>query len=576
MAVRYVVSPRGGWRTYADIGSAVAEAARRGRSARIEIEPGHYEVRAPLVVGGEVELVARGEPGSVVVSAPGGTVLDAGGAVRVRGLVIEGRDGDVVRCGAGTLTVEQGEIRAPQAVAVHAVRGTAVTLRDTVVRQGRLVFAGAGGLVERCGLYDAADNALAVVEGARVTVRDSRFAGARFHGIRVRGAHVECVGCEFTGSGSAALFADTQAWLAVADCTIADAGAEGIGFIEQSRGTVDGVRVTGSEHGIAVGDGSDPVVRGCVFTGCRDTGINVRAGRGRFEECEVAEAGNIAVFVLGGGRPEVHGLRVVHGNVGVVVEGTGSRGRFTRVRVADLTSVALRAYEGGKAVFQDVRVERCPTHLETRGDPGTTAEVEGGVFEDFSMSAVEVLGQSRVTLRHVTAERGAVGFGVAKQGQLFITECDVRGADSGGAAALGKGRLVARGLRVDGSAASGLFGQDNARVDVSESEFADCELAGVFLRGEVGGRLVGCTVSGTRGVGVWHNGLVSLVALESSLPVKEWVEKENPAPPTHVTYNNHVTVHGGVRDAQIAVGNERVEMNQSVSPRHTDEDGSSA
>ncbi|MEV6331552.1 right-handed parallel beta-helix repeat-containing protein [Streptomyces sp. NPDC051909] len=574
MAVRFVVSPRGGRRAYGDIASAVAEAGRRGRAARIEIEPGHYA--GPLVVRGEVELVARGEPGSVVVSAPRGTVLEAGGVVRVRGLVIEGRDADVVRCGAGTLTVEQGEIRAYQGVAVHAVHGTAVTLRDSVVRQGRVLFAGASGVVERCELRDAADNALAAIEGARVTVRDSRFAGARFHGVRVSGAQAEVVGCGFSGTGRAALFADTQAWLAVADCTVADAGAEGIGYIQQSRGTVDRVRVTDSEHGIAVADGSDPVVRGGVFTGCRDTGINVRAGRGRFEECEVAEAGNIGVFVLGGGAPEVRGLRVVRGNVGVVVQDTGSRGRFTGVRVADLTSVALRAYEGGKAVFQDVRVERCPTHLETRGDAGTTAEVEGGVFEDFSLSAVEALGQSRVTLRQVTAERGMVGFAVAEQAQLFVADCGVRDVDSAGAAALGKGRLVAERLRVRGSGSIGLSVHDQAVLDVSDSEFADCADIGACFTGKAGGRFVRCTVSGTRGVGVWHNGLVSLASLETSLPVREWDEKANQKPPAHVTYiNNRVTIHGNVT-GQVAVGNERVEMNQYITRQQTDEDGAPA
>ncbi|MFF9195012.1 right-handed parallel beta-helix repeat-containing protein [Streptomyces sp. NPDC014779] len=560
-----------------DIASALAAAARKNRPARIEIAPGHYA--EPLLVRGEVELVATGEPGSVTVVLPSGTALETAGTVLVRGLVLASRDADVVRCAAGTLTLEHTEVRGPGGVCVHATPGSAVTLRDSAFRQGRVLFAGAGGHVERCAFTDAADNALAAIDGARVVVRGSRFAGPRLHAVRVIGAHAEITGCEVTGTGLAALFADTQAWLAVADCTIADAGGEGIGFLRHARGTVERVRVTGAESGVAVAEGSDPVVRGCVFADCRDTGIAVRAGRGRFEECEVTEAGNVAVFVSERGAPEVRGLRVTGGNVGVVVTGTGSRGTFHGVRVADLPSVALRAYEGGKAVFRDVRVERCATHLETRGDAGTTAEVEGAVFTDFSMSAVEAIGTSRVTLRRVTAERGTVGFAVAEDAQLLLTDCTARTVTSAGAAALGKGRLVARRLRVEGSESIGILAQDQSKLEVHDSEFVDCGSVGAFFRDEAGGLFVGCAVSGTGPAGVRHNGRVVMPSLRTSLSVAEWEDEANRPSPTHVTYNNHVTVHGSVTDSQLAVGNARVDMNQRIEGRprpRTDEEGTPA
>lgn len=60
MVARYVVSPHGGRRAHRDITSALAEAARRGRAALIEIEPGHYE--EALTVRGDVRLVAVGGP----------------------------------------------------------------------------------------------------------------------------------------------------------------------------------------------------------------------------------------------------------------------------------------------------------------------------------------------------------------------------------------------------------------------------------------------------------------------------------------------------------------------------------
>lgn len=192
MVTRYVVSPHGGRRAHRDISSALAEAARRGRPALIEIEPGHYE--ETLTVRGEVRLVAVRGPGSVVVARPRGAVLDTFAPVAVQGLVLVGRDADVVGCRAGTLTLDQTEIRAHDGVAVHARPGTSVTLRDSTVLHGRVLIAGAGGLVERCLFTDAADNALAVIDGGRLSVVASRIEGSRIHGVLVSGGRARIEG----------------------------------------------------------------------------------------------------------------------------------------------------------------------------------------------------------------------------------------------------------------------------------------------------------------------------------------------------------------------------------------------
>ncbi|MFJ3900033.1 right-handed parallel beta-helix repeat-containing protein [Streptomyces sp. NPDC090025] len=552
MAVRYRVSPRGGMGVHRDIASALAAAARRGRPARVEIGPGRYPEL--LVVRGEVELVGTGEPGSVVVGRPGGVVCETAGAVQLRGLVVVAQDADAVHCRTGTLTLDRTEVRAPGAAAVHAWPGTAATLRDSVFRFGRVAIVGADGLVERCVFEDAADNCLAAVDGGRLVATDSRFARSRLHAVRINHGRGEVVRCAVTGTGGAALIADGGSELTVADCAVDGVNREAIAFTERSHGSVDRTRVTDAEHGIAVNDGSDALVRDSSFVRCRDTGINVRtAGRGRYENCEVADAGNVAVFVTDGGAPELHGGRIADGNVGIVVSGNRSRGRFTGVRVEDMTGVGLRAYEGGKAVFEQVIVERCATHLETRGDAGTTAEVRGGRFVDFSLSAVEALGQSRVTLRDVTAERGMVGFAVAEQAQLFVHDCVARDLTSSGAAAMGKGRLVARNLTVTGSEAIGLMGSETGVLDVRDSEFTDCAAVGVLVVGDSVARLVDCGVSGTGEAAVHHSGHVDLVGLRTELPVTR-MKKENHPTPTIV--NQYGPVFNGVAQGiQIAYGN---------------------
>jgi hypothetical protein len=566
MVARYFVSPHGGRRAYPDITSALAAAARRGRAALVEIAPGRYE--ETLSVQGEVQLAALGDPGSVVVSRPRGAVLDTFGSVRVHGLVLIGHDADVVGCHAGTLTLEHSEIRAHNGVSVHARPNTFMTLRDSLFLHGRALFSGADGLVDRCRFTDATDNAVAVIKGARVSVQDSWIGGSVIHGVRVSGACAQVTRCELTGTGKAAVMADSQAELTVTDCAVNAVHAEGIAFIEQSKGSVDRTRVTDAQHGIAVASGADPVVRGCVFTECRDTGINVQtSGRGRFEDCEVFDAGNVAVFSTKGGAPTVRGCRISGGNVGIAVT-DAARGRFSRVEIEDMTSVALRVRDGGRAAFEQVRVERCPSHVETGGDGGTVADIADSVFRDFAMSAVEVLGQSRVTLKGVSAERGTLGFGVAENAQLFIHDCDVKAVSTGGAIALGKARLVARNLSVVDSEGFGLAGQDSAYLDVMNSRFVDCARVGAAFQGMCGGRLVECSVDGTRGLAVQDNGRVDLVSLRTSLPVVKQTAKPAETPPTTVNNFNGPVFNAAVYGAQLAWNNNDV-------IQHPNEDGAS-
>ncbi|WP_062644024.1 right-handed parallel beta-helix repeat-containing protein [Streptomyces maremycinicus] len=571
MVKRYVVAPRGGRGTHPDIGSALRAATARGRAARVEIIPGHYAER--LAVRGEIELVALGDAGSVTVSVPRGTVLDASGSIMVRGLVLVGRDAEagVVDCRAGTLALDRVAVRAHDGVCAHARPGTSMTLTDSDLRYGRTVFAGATGLVERCRFTAAADNAVAVIENARVLVRDSRFDGSRIHGVRVSDAWAHLVGCEVTGAEQAAVMADSRAELTVEGCTVVATHLAGLAFIEQSRGSVRDTRVTDAENGILVASGADPVVRGCVFADCRDTGIHVQdSGRGTFEDCEITGAGNVGVLSTRGGAPQVTGCRVSAGNVGIAVTDK-ARGRFTRVDVRDLTGVALRVWDESKAEFAQVRVERCPFGLETRGNGGTTAALTDARILDFDMAAVAAVGQSRVTLRGVSAERGLLGFGAGEEAQLHVHDSGVSAVSTGGALAFGTARLVARNLTVTGAESYGLCGTGSAYLDVADSRFEDCAATGLRCDDACGGRLADCAVTGTTAVAVQHNGRVRLVGLRTALPVSEITE---PAPPPTIVNHYHGPVFvEAVHSAQLAWNNTHVIQQQTGHSNDSDQDG---
>lgn len=563
MVTKYFVSPHGRRRAHPDISSALRAAAGRGRPALIEIAPGRYE--EALTVRGDVRLTAVDGPGSVVVNQLRGTVLETYGSVQVDGLVLTNRDAeaDVVACALGTLTLGRTEVRTPGGVGAHARPNTHVTLRHSVFLHGRTLFAASAGVIEGCRFTDAADNAIAVIEGAQVSVRGSRIEGSRIHGVRVCDARAEVVGCELTGTGNAALVADTRAELTVSDCAITAVHAEGVSFIEQSRGSVDGTRVTDAQHGVAVASGADPVVRGCVLTDCRDTGIYVRtSGRGRFENCEVLGAGNVAVLSAEGGAPEVHGCRVSGGNVGIAVT-EGARGRFTGIGIEDLTNSALRVWNGSRGVFAHARVERCGLGLDTKGDGGTTADLTDVVFRDTG-TAVIALGRSRVTLKRVGAERGMVGFAADEEAQVLMHDCQVTAVSVGGAVSSGKAKLSVRNLTVTGSEGTGLTGSGSSFLDVADSEFTDCAKAGAVFADESAGRLVDCSVNGTRGSAVVDNGRVERVRLRTSLPVVHQTIRTVEQTPTVINNFNGTVFNGSVVNSQIAWNNESVTQNRTA------------
>ncbi|MEU4268229.1 right-handed parallel beta-helix repeat-containing protein [Streptomyces sp. NPDC026092] len=568
MVVKYVVSPHGRRGTYPTITSALRAfstlqgVSRRPRSAVVEIVPGRYE--ESLVARGDVRIVAAEGPGSVVVNLLRGTVLETYGSVQVEGLVLTNRDVDydAVACVQGTLTLDHVEVRTPGGAGAHARPNTHVTLRDSTFLHGRTLFTAATGTVERCRFTDAADNAIAAIEGAQLSVRGSRIEGSRIHGIRVCDARAEVVGCELTGTGNAALMADTRAELTVADCAITAVHAEGIMFIEQSRGSVDRTRVTDAAHGVCAASGADPVVRDCVLTACRDTGINVQTdARGRFENCRVVDARNIGVFSTKGGAPEVTGCHVSGGNVGIAVA-EGSRGRFARVQVEDLTNSALRVWDGSKGAFEHVRVDRCTLGLDTKGDGGTTADLTDVVFRDVE-TAVTALGQSRVTLRDVTAERAAVGFCGAEEAQVRAHDCTVTTVSVGGVVASGKAKVFANNLTVRGSEGTGLSAAESGYLSVADSAFTDCATAGAVFADESSGRLVDCSVNGTEGVAVLDNGRVEIISLRTSLKVLQKTVRTVEEKTTTVINVDGLYVAGSVHNSQIAFNNDQVTQRQS-------------
>lgn len=516
---RYRVSPSG-WRGHRTIGAALTAAGTTGRAV-VEIEAGTY--REQLVLRGDVELVALG---SVILTSEWGPTVETVGDVRLSGLRIIAENGEAVRCSRGSLTVENCYAEAHE-VCLHSASGTTTTLRDSGFHVGRVEFFGAAGLAERCRFTDGINNGIAVFNGSRVRIDQCHVANSRIHGIRVKSAQAQITGCTVTGTGSDSITADSRGDMTISGCRITDVRRSGIAYIEGSRGTVTHTTVTDSQHGIAVVSGADPVVRSCTFTNCAETGINVHSqGRGRFEQCEVVNAGDIGVFSKDEGDPTVTDVVVREGNVGIALD--RGRGSFERIRVHDLRSVGIRLLHDAAATVRDAVVANCPNGFEAAD--GSKAELTGVAFRDFRMTAVTITGTSRITLKDVTATRGQVGIGVGERGQLALADCRVEDVEKLGVIVFGDATFKGERLAVVGGGTTeiGIGGYDRTYLELTGGEFTDLRMTGLTLADSCAAKITDCAVTGEQGLAVLHHGHADLVRLRTSLPVKEIEEEAEP------------------------------------------------
>ncbi|QWF80660.1 right-handed parallel beta-helix repeat-containing protein [Amycolatopsis sp. CA-230715] len=477
-------------RAFGTISAALEVAATRRGPVRVVVDPGVYP--GSLVVRGEVEIVAAQGPGTVEIATSGAVVTaDCAGEVRLTGLTLVTRGGTAVFCGGGSVALTDCRVLGQGGVCVDARPGTSVAVRGCEVHAGRVVCQGASGTITDSSFTDAADNAIAVIEGGSARISGCTIANASLHGIRVSGASASVENCDLTGTGRDAIAADAHATVSIVDCTVHDVHTVGIGVAEQSTGTISGTTVTGAEDGIVVTSGGSPTVTGCALADCRDAGVIVRdRGLGRFTGCSITGSGNVGFFVTGNGAPTVEDLRIGSGNVGVAL--LGGRGRFTGLAVTDQT-IALRLKDRSAGRFERIRIERCDVGFEAEENE-TTGELRDARITGARLCGISVAGNARVTVdRGVVDGALAVGMAVNGAGRLTATDCEVTGAGTGGVVLLGNAAFLATRLTVSGSGGAGLAGKESARVDCTDCTFSGNAID-LSIEETCVERFAGCTI----------------------------------------------------------------------------------
>ncbi len=500
-----VVAPEGrdGYRT---IGAALRAAQDRRGPVRVLVEAGRYP--EALSIRGSVEVVAR-ESGEVVIAPAEGMAVDATGSVLLRGLVLIGTTVQAVRIRDGSLTMERSQIRCESAeIGFEALPATSAVLRDCRIDGGRVQFRGCTGLVERCEMHDAENNAVSSSEGAVVRIRDSYIANPAKHGVRVIGAQLDVADTEFTGSKLAAIAGTDSSEVTATNCRITASGDGGVYVSNQSTGTVEGVRVGNSHNGISVRKGSSLVARRCVVERCSGYSLWVyEQATGRFEDCTVSRSTLNAVQSDTNGRLELSGGRIDGAQVGIVVK--NAKGVFTDLDVRGVVTSGLQLSEGSIARFTRVRIDGCQTGVET-DDEETRGQLSEVTVLDAREAAVATAGLSRLTLDKCTVERGANGLTAAGQSRLTVRDSVVMDTERNGVVLGDEARFTAERLTVTGAESFGLRARGSARLTVSDSEFTDGQSVGISIGDSCEGTLSRCLMVRNEDGPIVNNGRVRI------------------------------------------------------------------
>ncbi len=253
---RLMVVGRGGVGRWMSLRVALRQAPA---GSRIVIMPGHY--REALVVDKDVILIARGEPGEVILEGIHGPALKVlGGRVTLRGLSLFSSDLDpTVDVRGGSLELEGCTLDAGDGPGAR-VAGM-LELRDCGFLKGRSVGLQIqmGGQVqgETCRFRDLQGGGVEVGSGGRISLRDSDFRGCHYAGLLAfEGGDARLVGCTFKQNPQAAVHAHHRARVDLRDCTLEQNGF-GLVLMKDAKVRVEACDVKGNlGGGLVLGQGA--------------------------------------------------------------------------------------------------------------------------------------------------------------------------------------------------------------------------------------------------------------------------------------------------------------------------------
>ncbi|MFD3641966.1 right-handed parallel beta-helix repeat-containing protein [Streptomyces griseus] len=491
---------------FSTIGEALA-AARTG--ALISVRPGTYAEN--LVIHTRVTLTAADGRGTVEIRPRTGSVIALrADAVMLSELTLRGGDPELpaVDVRRGQAAFDGCEIVGAAWTAMLAGGTGSLALRDCRVSNpqgaGIVVTSTTPTTVESCTLEHLGTSGFVLAEQGEARIRDCTVRGARGNGLLANGeARGTVEDCDVSSTDKPSIALEGDSAVSVVRTVVHDTST-GVHLSSTGRTTLEDVRVTGaSGNGIALAQGTDPVVRRCRVSRVRGHGVVVTdRARGTFEDCWVDGAQGAALRVAGASSPALTGLTVrdcegagllleedaapeldrleVIGSSPAVALLGGANPLLRRARLVEPAGDGIAATRDARGRVEDCEIVR-PKGAGVRVASGSTLYLAGGGVSDTATSGLVVEDGGNVTVRDFRVETsGEEGVVVDAGGELTANRTSVH-------ASKGHGFLLREGALASLSGCEANSGaQDGFRVEST----APVSLVNCAARENEGGGLV--------------------------------------------------------------------------------------
>ncbi|MFJ8225195.1 right-handed parallel beta-helix repeat-containing protein [Streptomyces griseus] len=491
---------------FSTIGEALA-AARTG--ALISVRPGTYAEN--LVIHTRVTLTAADGRGTVEIRPRTGSVIALrADAVMLSELTLRGGDPELpaVDVRRGQAAFDGCEIVGAAWTAMLAGGTGSLALRDCRVSNpqgaGIVVTSTTPTTVESCTLEHLGTSGFVLAEQGEARIRDCTVRGARGNGLLANGeARGTVEDCDVSSTDKPSIALEGDSAVSVVRTVVHDTST-GVHLSSTGRTTLEDVRVTGaSGNGIALAQGTDPVVRRCRVSRVRGHGVVVTdRARGTFEDCWVDGAQGAALRVAGASSPALTGLTVrdcegagllleedaapeldrleVIGSSPAVALLGGANPLLRRARLVEPAGDGIAAARDARGRVEDCEIVR-PKGAGVRVASGSTLYLAGGGVFDTATSGLVVEDGGNVTVRDFRVETsGEEGVVVDAGGELTANRTSVH-------APKGHGFLLREGALASLSGCEANSGaQDGFRVEST----APVSLVNCAARENEGGGLV--------------------------------------------------------------------------------------
>ncbi|NEB57726.1 AAA family ATPase, partial [Streptomyces griseus] len=491
---------------FSTIGEALA-AARTG--ALISVRPGTYAEN--LVIHTRVTLTAADGRGTVEIRPRTGSVIALrADAVMLSELTLRGGDPELpaVDVRRGQAAFDGCEIVGAAWTAMLAGGTGSLALRDCRVSNpqgaGIVVTSTTPTTVESCTLEHLGTSGFVLAEQGEARIRDCTVRGARGNGLLANGeARGTVEDCDVSSTDKPSIALEGDSAVSVVRTVVHDTST-GVHLSSTGRTTLEDVRVTGaSGNGIALAQGTDPVVRRCRVSRVRGHGVVVTdRARGTFEDCWVDGAQGAALRVAGASSPALTGLTVrdcegagllleedaapeldrleVIGSSPAVALLGGANPLLRRARLVEPAGDGIAATRDARGRVEDCEIVR-PKGAGVRVASGSTLYLAGGGVSDTATSGLVVEDGGNVTVRDFRVETsGEEGVVVDAGGELTANRTSVH-------APKGHGFLLREGALASLSGCESNSGaQDGFRIEST----APVSLVNCAARENEGGGLV--------------------------------------------------------------------------------------